>query len=212
MPRALAGRPGPAPSVPGMTGVLGTGPGVGVTHLSILLAVYLRAARRRRAALLELGDGGDFRRILEFGAGRQLARRELEYGFPFCGITWFPEAGSDTIAFCLSGHFQELILDLGHGFDSGKADFLRCRRRILVGSASEWRQEAFLKVLAENRRACRGDWSVLAAFGNGESLAEIEAQLRVRVGRIPFWPDPFHITGDMMVFLEHLINPRGRQL
>ena len=86
-----------------MTGIIGCGRGVGVTHLAVLCANYLAGARRKRTALLELGPGGDLERLGDFcgaaasGHGDDSAAGRAAFAdvradaasFRVCGVTYF---------------------------------------------------------------------------------------------------------------------------
>lgn len=214
-----------AETPPRVTGIIGCGRGVGVTHLAVLCANYLAGARRKRTALLELGPGGDLERLGDFcgadasGHGDDSAAGHAAFAdvradaasFRLCGVTYFCAATAATLASCMNGPFDEIVVDLGGDFERGKTDFLRCGKKMLVGSLSEWRQEEFLRVISGNRRACREDWQLLVTFGSAESEREIERQFRLELLRVPFWPDAFRITGEMFGFFEILLNQRGRQ-
>lgn len=117
-----------------MTGIIGCGRGVGVTHLAVLCANYLAGARRKRTALLELGSGGDLKRLGDFcgadasGHGDDSAAGHAAFAdvradaasFRLCGVTYFCAATAATLASCMNGPFDEIVVDLGGDFERGK--------------------------------------------------------------------------------------------
>ena len=51
------------------------------------------------------------------------------------------------LASCLGGIYDEIIIDFGELRPSIRAEWLRCEVKIVMAALSEWKLEAFLKLL-----------------------------------------------------------------
>lgn len=182
-------------------GILGASPGAGVTHLTILLANYMTGVRRKRTAVLEWNRHGDFDRFGEACLGKRPRARPWR----ILGSDYFGEADGDMLVQCMNGPYETVLFDCGRAEEGGGADFVRCGRKLVVGSFSEWQAESFLGILRERKRAGDG-WQYLAAFGGEESRKIAERSLKLPILRIPWLPDPWCATKETIDLFGRLLE------
>ena len=186
-------------------GVIGAGRRTGVTHLCVLMANYLTGAGQRRTAVIEWNDHGDFRRMEKVCARREnVAGKKEENVFKALGVTYFGRGNADTLAGCMNGPYDDIIIDFGEAAPASRAEWRRCQVRMMVAAFSEWQLEDASGMMEQNGRPCRG-WIYLAAFGSEWTRREVERQLGVPVFRIPFSADAFRIDRSLMRWFEGLL-------
>lgn len=85
-----------------------------MTHLCVLMANYLTGAGQRRTAVIEWNDHGDFRRMEKVCARRENVTGEKEENvFKALGVTYFGRGNADTLAGCMNGPYDDIIIDFG---------------------------------------------------------------------------------------------------
>ena len=185
-------------------GIAGCGPSVGVTHFSIMTACYAVSVLRRRTALLEWNQSGDFARLQEV-YGKKNVMDSTGKTFNILDIYFFREAGREQLRECLERGFSVIIIDFGVFSENMRDDFRRCDRRFLVCSATEWQIPELAAFLSGKReRGYRCEY--FAAFGKREYGEMAERFLKVRIRYIPFSPDAFVITGESLGFFGKFLK------
>ncbi len=207
---------------PRMIGIGGASAHVGCTHLAVMMLNYLTGYRRRKAVLLEWNRSGDFERmeLICTGKTRELKRFRVLEG-DYC-----KQAGPEELAAVLQRDYNDILIDYGALEGDALAEFLRCDRQFVVGSFSEWQEQAFRAFIRAHdgvRRGRRGDgsgtagqevrgvgignggWEYLAAFGSEETRREFRRRPGVETRRIPFSADAFSVTKECGEFFEALL-------
>ena len=104
-----------------------------MTHLCVLMANYLTGAGQRRTAVIEWNDHGDFRRMEKVCARRENVTGEKEENvFKALGVTYFCRGNADTLAGCMNGPYDDIIIDFGEAAPASRAEWLRCQVRICL--------------------------------------------------------------------------------
>ena len=196
---------------------MGCGRGVGTSHLAVALANYLTGVKRKKTALLEWNSHDDFQ-ILERFAGKNGRRqgegqkktersRNKSDRFRIMEVDYYKMADPSILSFCLGRDYHYIILDYGEVTESSLCECARCDRKILVGSLSEWKAEAFLEVLeqAGNRDE---SWRMAVVSGGEDTRREIEKLFRCRLQRLPASADAFRITREEIPCFEDLLFAR----
>ena len=185
-------------------GIAGCGPSVGVTHFSIMTACYAVSVLRRRTALLEWNQSGDFARLQEV-YGKKNVMDSTGKTFNILDIYFFREAGREQLRECLERDFCMVIIDFGVFREDIRDDFLQCDRRFLVCSASEWQLPGFAAFLSGNKeQGCRYEY--FSAFGKRENTGMAERFLKVSIRQIPLSLDAFVITGESLSFFGKFLK------
>ena len=177
---------------------------MGTSHLAISLANYLTGVKRKKTALLEWNDHGEFERIGRF-AGKEWRETDQSRNkgevFRIMEVDYYKMADPSVLSFCLGRDYHYIILDYGEVTESSLCECARCDRKILVGSLSEWKAEAFLEVLeqAGNRDE---SWRMAVVSGGEDTRREIEKLFRCRLQRLPASADAFRITREEIPCFE----------
>lgn len=199
-------------------GITGAGRGTGVTHLAVWTANYLAGVHRKRVAVLEWNNHGDFARMAGFcgkpngydlpfgGALPRSGDRHgaLGAGFSLLDVDYYANADAAVLAACLSEDYQDIIVDYGEITRASICECARCDRKVIVGSLSEWQAEAFLEAAGMETKRDKS-WSYAAAFGSEKTRTEMEKSFRIKCLRIPTSVDAFAVTRADMDFFEKLL-------
>lgn len=164
---------------------------------------------RRKTAVLEWNDSGDFERIQEIYSRKSVTNHPGQT-FTICGVCYCKKAGRKELTECELRGYDAVVLDFGVFEARVEDDFMRCDRRFFLGSFSEWQLCAFseparVKLITGSGCEC------FAAFGSENAADMVRRVLNVRVERIPWLPDAFTITGEAMAFFGRFLTyQRGR--
>lgn len=183
-----------------LIGVGSTGRGVGCTHFSVLLLNYLAGCRRRKPVLLEWNTSGDFEKLERVCTGRNREKKR----FRILDADYCKAAGPVELAAVLEGNYDDILIDFGVLDEVSMAEFLRCEKQFVIGSVTEWQEEAFRDFV--NRYGTgKKSWTCLAAFGSEEARKEFARRLNLSVSRIPPSEDAFSVTKGCCRFFDALI-------
>lgn len=182
-------------------GIMGTAGQTGVTHLSVMLAVFLSAVAGARVALAEMNDSGCFRQ-----AGIILSNNfHSKYGKIKKLISIYTQSDSSQIAGLMSEGYDYVIIDFGCDFERNRQQFLMCGAKLVVGSLSWWKIHEYVGFAARTKReASRNKWKFLAVSPVREGIRYLSKELGISVGAIPCEPDPFCLGEQSMDFLQEL--------
>ena len=183
-----------------LIGIGSTGHAVGCTHFSILLLNYLAGCRRRKTILLEWNRSDDFEKLEQVCTGTiHDGNRFRVLDADYCRL-----AGSLELAGAMKRNYDDILIDFSVLGDDRISEFLRCEKQFVIGSFSEWQEEAFRKFVREHGTGMKS-WKYLAVFGSEETRREFKRRPGIVVERIPFSVDAFSITKDSSRFFEKLI-------
>lgn len=185
-------------------GVVGCGFGTGTTHFSILAANYLTGVLKRRTAVLEWNDSGDFERIEKVCTKKEVLKNTGNT-FKILEVSYLKKAGKEALSECMNQGYETIIIDFGNDLEQAREEFRCCDRKFLLGALCEWRLEAFAELILRKKRE-DGRWELLCAFGSPEAEKEFKRRLHVFLRRIPDLPDAFTVTGEAIAFFEGFLK------
>ena len=177
-------------------GTAGASHGVGVTHFCVMAVGFLTPGAGEKNAVLERNGSGGFAGVGLVCTGRQ----GKEKPFQVLGTDYYREAGAGELARCMN-RYRYVLIDFGVMGNGVRDEFMRCEKRVLIGSFSEWQWEAFWEWLELGRSAERG-WICAAAFGSGETRREVRKKLKLPVLEIPLSADAFSVTPGTLDFFQ----------
>lgn len=184
-----------------LIGIGGVSPGVGCTHFAVMLLNYLAGYQRRKAVLLEWNDSGDFEKLERVCTGKV---REGTW-FRVLDGDFYKAADAALLAGVLQSNYQDILIDFGVLEKQRFPDFLRCEKQFVLGSFSEWQEEAFRDFVRRNHTG-RNSWRYLASFGSEETRKEFMRRPGILVQRIPFSADAFSVTKECAHFFGTLME------
>lgn len=178
-------------------GIVGIGSGCGVTHLTIALANYMHSGLGRRTAIIELSGKNELETMI---------RKEGNKNQNLVGIHYFTDIGVGKIPEIMNSRYEVFVLDLGADYVAAREEFLRCDRKIVVGSISPWRVSAyehFLKKVMESENITA--WEFLILFANLSDKKRIQKRYGMQMISIPRIENPFYLKKEDMMFLQKII-------
>ena len=114
--------------------------------------------------------------------------------FRIMEVDYYKMADPSVLSHCLSRDYHYIIMDYGEATEESLYECARCDRKILVGSLSEWKVEAFLEILEKTGSEEMKSWRMAVVAGGEDTRKEIESMFRCRLQRIPASADAFRIT------------------
>lgn len=164
----------------------------------------MTGVKRSKTVVLEWNNSGDFKRVEEFCQKKSVIK-ETSQTFNILEVSYIKKAGKNELLECINHGFDTVIIDFGSDFEAIREEFLRCDRKILLGSYCEWRAGDFTELIV--RKKCEeGRWELLAAFGSAETETEMNRRMHTSVRRVPESSDAFAVTGNIMAFFEGLLK------
>ena len=127
--------------------------------------------------------------------------------FSIMEVDYYKQADPSILSYCLGRDYRYLILDYGEAAQNSLNECARCDLKVLVGSLSEWRTEAFLEILEQTGNRDKS-WKLTVVSGGEENRKEIEKRFACRLYRIPTSVDAFRITHEKILCFETLLSER----
>lgn len=205
-------------------GILGCHPGAGVTQLAISLGTYCASRRRLRTACLELHKRSELARLIpESALADSIHRHALQcskapdaadtskaefFHFRLHGVDYYPNLAPDAVPRLLNMGYDYLILDLGSLNESAAAEFLRCDRKIVLGSLALWKAwsyEEFFKQFDSFTNLGEG-YHYLVQMGTFQNHSVFSRQHSISMQEVPFIKDPFRIEKEHFLFFDGLLS------
>ena len=205
-------------------GILGCHPGAGVTQLAISLSTYCASRRRLRTACLELHKRSELARLIpESALADSIHRHALQcskapdaadtskaefFHFRLHGVDYYPNLAPDAVPRLLNMGYDYLILDLGSLNESAAAEFLRCDRKIVLGSLALWKTwsyEEFFKQFNNFTNLGEG-YHYLVQVGTFQNHSVFSRQHSISMQEVPFIKNPFHIEKEQFLFFDIVLS------
>lgn len=122
------------------------------------------------------------------------------------GVHYFTDIYVGKIPEIMNSGYEAFVLDLGVDYAAVREEFLRCDRKIVIGSISPWKISAyghfFKDVIAlENYEL----WEFLVLFANLLDKKSIQKRYGVHMLSVPWIENPFCLNHKDMMFLQKII-------
>jgi len=184
-------------------GIIGVDNGVGVTHLSILLAGFF--SKKNKTALVELNKSGHFEAIGEI-TDNYNKRGEKNFVYDKVSYYW----GIDYTYFVRSfrENYQYIILDLGN-YKSSQAmeEFLRSDIRIVVAHGMDWKLKEVKSFYQETEKYdCQRNWIYAFPFMDKKTVAKMKEWLKNPKAAIPYNMNPFQLNQETKKTIQLLLE------
>lgn len=122
------------------------------------------------------------------------------------GVDYYPAVTVDEVPALLNQGYDCLIFDVGTLEDGMFSEFLRCDRKLILGSLAPWKSwkyEAFFQKLTDTMNVGEG-FDYLVQTGSTKELASFSKTHHIKMQVVPFIKDPFHIEKELFPFLGAL--------
>ena len=135
-----------------------------------------------------------------------MIKREGDEKRELLGVHYFTDICVGKIPEIMNSGYEAFVLDLGADYAAVREEFLRCDRKIVVGSISPWKISAFehfMKdvIALENYEL----WEFLVLFANLLDKKSIQKRYGVHMLSIPWIENPFYLKKEDMMFLNKII-------
>lgn len=207
-------------------GIMGCDTGVGVTHLAIALCNYCCSKQRKKVAYLELHARAEISQLipesklysaLKPHSAKHTLKSNLSDStscpchFQFRGVDYYPHVSDSMIPALLNQGYDYLILDIGSIKEADYSEFLRCDRKLVVGSVAPWklwRYEEFFRQFVNSQNLGEG-FHYLLQMGTWADTSHFIKSHHISMVPIPFIKNPFRLEKELFLFLEELLaEPR----
>lgn len=183
-------------------GVIGIDKGEGVTSLAVGMASYLQEIRCQRTALAELNREGAFDDIRDtyFGAGYR------ENPFEIFKIDYYPGTSKGHYAQICNMGYHCIVTDFGNEYTRCMEDFLRCDKKVVMGSVNLWKYRKYLEFheYVKNFPGLR-NWVFLLS-GDEEDIQMLRNRFGIRVMNKQYLMNPYHISEQEMSYYEAILK------
>lgn len=188
---------------------MGCSPGIGVTHLAVSLCNYCASKQRLRCALLELHSRDELSVLCpDHDDSMQAASGDAHPCFTLHNVDYYPRVYGSEMPSLLNRGYDYLILDMGALGEADISEFLRCDRKLIIGSLAPWKlrkYEAFFKQFDRYTNLGEG-FCYLVQTGVNETLSDFSKAQNVRMHNVPFIGNPFRIDKDLFPFFSTLLS------
>ena len=167
--------------------VTGSQKRMGVTHLCIMLAAYLRK-RGFMVAIAEMNESGDFERVMR-GYDEQM----LDDYFNIDGIDFYPGMDSDGLSGILAKSYNFVIGDFGCFKQCDTVTYAKGDVRIVIGGAKAWEMEHLTSIFEAFDEEALKELRFVFNLTDIESRKDIQEWMKA-LGAVYFqdyFPDPF---------------------
>ena len=186
-------------------GLIGTHSGAGVTHLGLMLAHYFSEYQGQKTAYIECGHHNelDFLQQAFFDPAEDSYNRET---FRLRRITFHKNRSLQGIPEIVGDQYDCVILDLGTDMAKHKSEFLRCDKKVVIGSLAIWKQHGFEKFINNYGHIKNSEqWIYVSPFTTDRSLKEAVKKLNKNIYGIPYEPDPFLLSEELIRFFQRIL-------
>lgn len=169
--------------------------GVGVTHIGILLAVYLKENCGANTAILEWNKQGDFARLEEAAYGY------TKNCFQIQGIDYYKYTDINQCKNFTDLEYDYIILDLGVEIKNNEERIRNCEEKLFIGNLERWEQKPY--VFWGN---CynKYNWLFVNNLGRKEVVKSVQKQLKQPVYTIGYQPIDKPLNNEAKRFFNSL--------
>lgn len=199
---------------------------MGVTHLSIALCNYCTSKQKKKCAYLELHGRNEISQLVpeakllpsktkcinardDFTITSQPGLKERPC-FRLNGVDYYPAITAEEIPALLNMRYDYLILDIGTLQEATFSEFLRCDRKLILGSLAPWKlwkYEAFFLTYADILNLGEG-FDYLIQTGCNPKNSSFSRTHHIKMQFVPFIKNPFRIEKELFPFLGALSAER----
>lgn len=186
-------------------GIIGTCDGAGVTHMVLMIAVYLAFVKGYRIAIVEMNDSGNLRQA-------EIIRSSLDragYKYYKKKISILSKPEMNDISQLISDNYDYVIFDYGSDYGTNNKLFLLNNIKIVIGSLSWWKLQFYVSFFAktENENS-RRKWMFLGNNVYRKAKKYLEHTFKISIETIPYEPNPFELSQNTLLFLTKLMDGR----
>lgn len=190
-------------------GIIGCEPGTGVTHLAIALAGFCGSKLRKKTAYLECHSRNEISQLqTEMNLTSSAKADDLLPCFKIHDVDYYPRVTSHDLPLLMNQGYVYLILDLGYLGESDFQEFLRCDKKLVLGSLSPWKVEKYREFFrAYHSLVNLGEgFYYFIQMGNTIGSQKLLEHYHLSMRSVPFISNPFRIHKELFPFLKELVS------
>ena len=182
-------------------GILGIDKGEGVTSLSVGIASYLQEVRCKRVAMAEMNGEGEFEEIKNTYFGKN----HHEIPFEIFKIHYYPGVTKAQYSKICNMGYDCIVTDFGFDYQKAMEDFLRCDKKIVLGSVNLWKYQKYLEFYEYAKGFPGiGKWLFLLS-GDEDDIKMIRVKHNIEVMNKKFFMNPYGISEAEAVYYEAIL-------
>ena len=186
--------------------ILGTEPGVGATHFSILLASYYVFILGKKVCIVDLSETDDYQCMDRIYHGDNPFDTS-DYIYPIKKIDFLISSGNPDrqklIRTALAHSHDIIIFDNGTKSDAVEKDMIMCDRKYMIGNCSLWKVLGFEKQIS--RLTNIHAYQYLYTFGQIENTEAMRRKYGIKIRQIPYTDSPLRIEKKQLSEIEKII-------
>lgn len=175
-----------------------------MTHLAITLCNYCASKQKKSCAYLELHARNEISQLVSL---QTLASSKTEpRHFRLHDVDYYPAVSESDVPELLNLGYDYLILDIGTQDEGAFSEFLRCDRKLVLGSLSAWKAwkyEAFFQRIEDNINLREG-MDYLVQTGSRQEILRFSKTHHIHMQPVPFIKNPFSIEKELFPLLGTL--------
>lgn len=181
-------------------GILGIDKGEGVTSLAVGMASYLQGMRCKKTAMLEMNTEGEFADIRTTYFGKNYK----ETPFEIFKTSYYPGVTKGEYAKICNMGYDCIVTDFGFSYQKSMEDFLRCDKKIVMGSINLWKYRKYLEFYEYTKNFPGvGNW-IFVLSGDDEDIRMIRARHDIIAVNKQFFMNPYRITQQEADYYENI--------
>lgn len=175
-------------------GVLGTHKGIGVTHVSLMLAYYYSRWVGCETAYVSYTSNQGIEDLEHYYGAKKLKSSNYRGCFSLNHMTFFPNITESQSLDIFNDTFRCIILDFGSDYSMHHSEFLRCDQKIVLTCLSPWKIGGFLQFLEKIQFVKSAEqWMYLVPQEQELFRMRKEVGSAYKVYGVPYEPDPFDL-------------------
>ncbi len=189
-------------------GILGCTAGAGVTHLAITLSNLCHSKLHKKTALLELHKRKNLSTIpsettLPCRCGF-MGNRTV---FDIHGVDYYPDITPDELPELYNQGYHILLLDFGSFNECCINEFLRCDRKLVIGSLAPWNIRQYRELLESiSHYTNLGEgFYCLTRTESPKQIRDFSRLYQISISSVPSISDPFYIKKEHFSILQEFI-------
>ncbi len=177
-----------------LIGVIGTHRGAGVTHLVLLLGIFMSIVKGRRVACVEASNHPCFLQA-ERDVHKYFKRKAKIYA-----------KGNYELSQIMNA-YEYVIIDFGCNYENVRERFLMCRVKLVVGNLSYWKLKDVMDFIAQtDNEPSRRNWIFIFNNPVRHIVHKIKARYKLRMLGARYIPDIARLDEEAMDFLNELVE------
>ena len=179
--------------------------GAGATHLGLMLTACMSEGLGLKTAYLHCQNSKDIAYLYNYF--HSLNERGRGGAFTVANATFYPYVSSEMIAHILARGYDSVVLDFGKDYSEYKEEFLRCDKKITVGSLLPWKRYYLEEFIRKSENVTgSAEWIYAVTHTDSKTVAKEAKQLQKKLFVIPYLEDPFYLSSEAMNITKSIIN------